>query len=125
MARFAMLAPIFVSIVFGCAGRAAAPPVDPDQPFPGDWDDIAAAALTATMEVGAVIESSSVGPDTATFQIRDHQGRPGTLEATREGDAIQASASIGRFGDPEAEQRLLNELARRLDQLHGVDYAPR
>jgi len=91
----------------------------------GDWDDVSAAAIVGVDAIHATIEASRVTDETARFRLRLVDGSPGVLEVTRDGDELIADASLGRFGDPEAEQRLLDAFTRRLEQLHGVDYAPR
>lgn len=100
--------------------------MDATQPFPGDWEDLTAAAGVGAQAISAAVEASEIGEDKATFEFRDVAGRPIVLEVSRVGDGLlSATAQAGRFGDEETEQRLLNAFAHRLEQLHGVAYAPR
>ena len=125
--------PCFVAVIvcslFGCSGGgpvSSTPPAGPSTiEAVGDWDDVGAAATYAVEAGEAAIEDVAVGDARAVFSLRGVGGEPGVLEATRgEGDEIVASCSIGRFGDERRQRRVLEAFARRLGQLHGVEYAP-
>ncbi len=97
----------------------------------GDWND-----LDAALEVGqlvaevAVVGSSPPASDPRRFELVTGSDEPGWLVAQRPGTRgddpgpIHMSARLGRFGDAPRERRLLDAIARRLEELSGVDSAP-
>lgn len=93
---------------------------------PGDWDDLdAALSAAASRNELAVLRTNAQAPDRRVYDLLAANARPARLEATRDPDGlIHLTATIGRFGDPQAEQRLLRDLAHRLQQLHNVPHAP-
>jgi len=76
----------------------------------------------------AIVRSTRPGPDTRVYELTDVRDRRTWLRFRRlapgEPDVegpIRVSASVGRFGDPKKERRLLNVLDRRLDRLIRID----
>jgi hypothetical protein len=97
-----------------------------DVPIPGDWDDVRVAAGVGVGAIEASILDTTASDEEIRFDLVTIRSEPGLLTVRRAGpDSVRATASVGRFGDPAREQRLLHAFARRLEQLHGVDYAPR
>lgn len=103
-----------------------------------DWDDVDAALDVGLLDAECAIVSDTrprrgVRYHTVTYTLRTIQGEPGTVTFSRsaEGPAdprgpepITAQASIGRYRDADRERRLLASVARRLEALAGVDWAP-
>lgn len=92
----------------------------------GDWGDLdAAVSAAASRSELAVERRESPEEGVRVYVLRSVASRPGRLEAVRAEDgSIVLTASIGRFGDPAAETRLVRDVATRLRQLQGVDSAP-
>jgi hypothetical protein len=109
------------------AGRAATEPRPPTvRSVTGDWDDVEAAVIVgaAKAEV-AILWPPTVEPDRQVYELLGVAGEPGRLEASlAEDGSIVLTCSIGRFGNPAAESRLVRAVAQRLRDLHGRDYAP-
>lgn len=95
-------------------------------PVAGDRDDVAR-ALTIGLEAAeaAQLEAAWAG-DTFTASFLKVESRQGVATATDLGDGqFSLSAYIEPGGDRVAQERLLNAWARRLEQLYGVEWAPR
>ncbi len=112
-----------------CASEAVAPPstISISRLGDGDWDDIDAAvdAGMSAAEVARVDASTSPDGRTRTYELRASTDEPAWLVARREEDGrVGLGARVGRFGDPEREQKLVRGVAERLKTLHGVDWAP-
>lgn len=110
----------------------------------GDRDDIwAAVTLAMTSNEMAVVDAYYDPPDSRTYfitTIRDEPvrlvltgpgfGEGGTIYGPMydgpfgRGGEITIEATVGRFGDPERERRLVRDVARRLEQLSGVRVSP-
>lgn len=91
----------------------------------GDFDDIdAAVRVAATKAEVAVVSSRALSQDAIEYELVTLTGEPGRLRVERRNDNLQAECSIGRFGDPERENRLLEALRSRLRDLYGVEWAP-
>ena len=93
---------------------------------PGDRDDVARALLVALEAAEAAQLDGGWDGDvfTATFLIVE--AREGTARAVDLGDGGFALwAFIEPDGDVLRQQRLVDAWARRLEQLQGVDWAPR
>ncbi len=88
----------------------------------------------------AVVDSSQPNPGEWVFELRTVRDEPAVLRARRaDGPAgadlerpaptgpvpIELAARVGRFGDPDHQRALVRAVARRLERLAGVDYAPR
>ncbi|MBL8990728.1 MAG: hypothetical protein JNJ48_04010 [Phycisphaerae bacterium] len=103
-----------------------------------DWDDIDAA-----LDVGLLAGECAVVSDdrprrgvvahAVTFTLRTIQGEPGTVTFRRQAEGpadprgpepITGEAVLGRYRDADRERRLLAAVARRLEALAGVDWAP-
>ncbi len=126
--RFALLHALFVSIMIGCSGPTTsnAPSVSRGQPIAGDWHDLLPAANVAASSVDGAVESSVIDESVATISLRLATGTRGRLTVhRRDDDLLDVDVALGPFGQETDEQTFLNEFARRLEQLRGVDYAPR
>ncbi len=110
-----------------------------------DWNDVDAAVLHGVQisEMG-IVETLPAEADRRVFRLRTIGDEPAVLivsrstgaRATRgvEGvgattglggpEGIKLEARVGRFGNREKEQRLVNAVRARLGRLSGVDYAP-
>lgn len=119
-----------LAILPGCAApiRTIEPTEGPTTlgPVPADRDDVPRALLVALEHVEAALLEGAWDGNTysATFLIIEN--RQGHASATHDpqGQAT-LSAMIEPSGDRRAQQRLLEAWARRLRQLHGVEWAPR
>lgn len=97
----------------------------------GDWDDVDAAILVGLEQAEmAQLRRRSPGPDEVVVELLTLRDQPGTLRLTREpptGDGptrITIEASVGRVREPDLERRLVRAVARRLEDLRGVEFAP-
>jgi hypothetical protein len=76
--------------------------------------------------IEAAILKTDASDDEFRFELVTIRSEPGLLTVRRAGpNAVTAEASVGRFGDPDRERRLVQAFTTRLRQLHAVDYAPR
>lgn len=112
-----------------CASESASPPaaIGLSKLGDGDWDDIDAAVDVgmSAAEVARVDARTSPDGRTRTYELRTSTDEPAWLIARREEDGrVGLGARVGRFGDPEREQKLVRGVAERLKSLHGVDWAP-
>lgn len=76
----------------------------------------------------ATLEDSEAA---ARFELRTSLNEPVIVEAARVAhlqpaprDLITLRAGVGRFGDDSRERALLVRIARRLSDLHAVEFAP-
>lgn len=106
----------------------------------GDWADLTPAVDAACTPNELAIESiADPGPFERVFTFRLLSGESGSLRAravgkpadqTLPGGSIQSPtpielhATLGFFGMPDREARLVRDVRRRLEQLSGVDVAP-
>lgn len=94
--------------------------VPADRPHPAPhgirWSDMHASIIEATIESEMAVTQYELTDKAGHYLIRTVDGRPGRLEVVRRDDELMydATASIGRFGDPDAEAMLLNALRRHL-----------
>lgn len=95
----------------------------------GDWDDVEAAVLVGAPKAEAVILDSTLEGNEYIFRLKTVRDEPGRLVARRDAATagqdpgpIHLSATIGLFGNPEAERRLLRAVRDRLEALAGVSY---
>jgi len=115
--------------LISCAGATITPPgaISISRLGAGDWDDIDAAVdagMTAA-EVARVDASTSPDGLTRTYELRTITDEPAWLVARREESGrVGLGASVGRFGNPEHEAKLVRGVAERLRVLFGVDWAP-
>jgi hypothetical protein len=94
-----------------------------------DWDDLDAAVLAAVGPNETALLAWSKDELEQVFLLRTIRDEEGRLVARREQAApdpvrIDLTCQIGLFGDPPAEQAILEATRRRLAELAGVDYRP-
>lgn len=95
-------------------------------PTPGDRDDIERALPIGLEAAQAALLQGRWQGDTYDASFLIVESREGQATATDHGDGtFTLSAYIGPDGDQTAQQKLLKAWARRLKQLHGVEWAPR
>lgn len=112
-----------------CASESAPPPatIALSKLGDGDWDDIDAAVDVGMSAAEAARVDARTSPDgrTRTYELRTSTDEPAWLVARREEDGrVGLGARVGRFGDPQREEKLVRGVAERLKSLHGVDWAP-
>lgn len=119
------------ALLGGCAsgsGARAGPMFQPPSELEtaGDWDD-----LGASVQVGAEQSEMAVlhgpreaGASPVQFDLLTNLHEPVRLEAWRASERIRLRAGVGRFGDQGRERALLRNIARRLEDLKGVEFAP-
>lgn len=92
----------------------------------GDWDDTDASVSVGVEAIEAALTSvHQPAPGRREYRLKRVNGEVGLLVIERgEGDVLNLTASIGPLGDPERERKLVQAVRRRLDQLHGVEFAP-
>jgi hypothetical protein len=103
----------------------------------GDWDDLDAAVEVAASKVEmSVLSSTDPSSNPRVFRLVTVTDEPGRLTVRRSPptrppgasppapELFQVEASVGRFGDPQREQALIDAFRRRLEALAGVDFAP-
>jgi hypothetical protein len=130
-----------VPFIAGCGGRH---PIEPQNAkiiqggleVQADWNDVIPSVLLAVswVEMAVVRGPDAKAIDTATeqqFELLTAGDEPAVLTARRASltsgsspIAIRLDARVGRFGNPDAEHRLLSAVARRLEQLAGIEVAP-
>jgi hypothetical protein len=97
----------------------------------GDWDDVDAAvdAGGAKAEM-AIVSITATGPNGRAYELRSIRDEPVWLVVDRLGQAgpgpirMSMRCTVGRFGNPEAQRRLLGAVERRLRELIGDRYVP-
>ena len=95
-------------------------------PVPGDRDDVARALLIALESAEAVLLEGRWRGETYTASFLMVESRQGRATATLGADGgLMLSAFVEPAGDEIAQRTLLDAWARRLEQLHGVAWAPR
>lgn len=95
-------------------------------PVPGDREDIPRALAIGLEAAEAALLTGSWEGQTYTASFLIVENREGVATATHLGDGTYTlTAHVEPDGDQRAQERLLNAWARRLRQLHGVDWAPR
>lgn len=118
-------------LLMGCAvgpGYEIVPTQGPSTqgPVPGDRDDIRRALHLGLENAEAALLTGSWDGQTYTASFLIVESREGVATATHLGDGTYSlTAFVQPLGDKRAQERLLNAWARRLRQLHGVDWAPR
>jgi hypothetical protein len=133
--RMTIAAMLLGPALFGCKGVPTPLPVwttlveeGSELVLQGDWDDVDAAVRTGASHAEMAVVEGVAEPDRREFQLRSISGETGKMIATRlspgEPSRIRLVARLGHFGNPEAERRLLGFVAKRLEQLRGVDWAP-
>jgi hypothetical protein len=120
-----------LALLAGCAvgpGYEIVPTDGPTTlgPTPGDRDDVPRALDVALSEAEAAKLTGSWDGDTYTARLLIVENREGVATATHlGGGSYTLTAFVEPDGDQLAQQRLLSAWARRLVQLHGVEWAPR
>ncbi len=120
-----------LALLAGCAvgpGYEIVPTDGPTTlgPTPGDRDDVPRALDVALSDAEAAMLSGAWEGDTYTARLLVIENREGVATASRVGDGLYTlTAFVEPDGDQVAQQRLLDTWARRLRQLHGVEWAPR
>lgn len=95
-------------------------------PVSADRDDIPRALDLGLENAEAALLAGSWDGETYTASFLIVESREGVATATHLGDGTYTlTAHVQPLGDQRAQERLLNAWARRLGQLHGVDWAPR
>ncbi|MEO1008995.1 MAG: hypothetical protein AAFX79_10530 [Planctomycetota bacterium] len=115
----------------GCAGYAPSPIEPTDGPSSvattrGDWDDVPRALAVALAAGEAALLDADRTPDRYAASLLVIEDRRGTATARRNADgSIELRVFVEPAGDRVAQARLLRAWRRRLDQLYGVEFAPR
>lgn len=121
---------LFVLALGGCStvGHEIVPTGARDTlgPVPGDRDDVPRALPIGLEAAEAALLSGAWDGDTYTASFLIVEDREGVATATDHGDGtLTLTAFVEPGGDLVAQRRLLKAWARRLEQLHGVEWAPR
>lgn len=128
---------ILAALLTGCA---PARPVAPD-PAMGpatleiyaEWRHIEPSMQIAVRRAEMAITDRQTAPATKRFELQSVRDESGWLVVTPLVDEpfphdepipMRVETSIGLFGNPSAERRLLRALTDRLDQLRGREWAP-
>jgi hypothetical protein len=107
-----------------------------------DYDDIdAAVGVAAGKNEMAVVWANGVTDSPRRFYLRTVRDEPVYLFIGRQpsfdrppardpkapdpGEHLLMRCTVGRFGDERREEDLLDAVRKRLDELHGKDWAPR
>jgi hypothetical protein len=97
----------------------------------GDWDDVESAILVGLDQAEmAQLRRRTPSADEVVVELITLRDQPGTLRLSREpatGDGptrITIEASVGRAREAELERGLVRAVARRLEDLRGVEFAP-
>jgi len=97
----------------------------------GDWSDVEAAVDVSVTRAEVAVTSTAFEPSRMQFGLVTATDEVGELVVLREdasgngeGVPIRLEVHIGRFGDAPRELRLLEAVAKRLEQLRGRDVAP-
>jgi len=120
-------------LLVGCATTSA-----PDSPFradaptsqhAGDWNDVDSAVIWGVNNAEWVIHRQwDVDAQTRLYELRNSEGVSAHLRLHRPPanaiDQLEITATVGPIGDAAAERELISVVARRLNQLHGVEVAP-
>jgi len=124
---------ICTTLLAGCATTNV-----PDSPFladaatsqhPGDWDDVDSAVIWGVNNGEWVIHRQwDVDAQTRLYELRNSEGVSAHLQIHRSPanttDQLDITATVGPIGDAAAERKLIALVARRLEELHGVEVAP-
>ncbi len=95
-------------------------------PIPGDRDDVARALPIGLEAAEAALLMGAWDGDTYGASFFVVESREGAVTAIDHGNGtFTLSAFIEPDGDLVAQNRLLKAWARRLEQLQGVEWAPR
>ncbi|OAB63869.1 hypothetical protein AY599_25830 [Leptolyngbya valderiana BDU 20041] len=122
---------LFAGLLVGCnvgPDREIVPTNDPSVlgPVPGDRDDVERALLIGLESAQAALLRGAWDGDTYGASFLAIESRQGDVSATDHGNGtLTLRAFIEPDGDRDAQQALLQAWARRLEQLHGVEWAPR
>lgn len=116
--------------LWACASTPDSTPTFPDTAHraaaPGDWDDIDAAVEIGGAQAEWVIAQWWYeGEATRFYRLRNALGAEALVRIGKPAQPgpLEITASIGPLGDAAAERTLVDRIARRLGQLHGVDAA--
>lgn len=91
----------------------------------GDWNDLDAALLVAASEAEMAVVSSEGDDSAFSAELTTPRDDRVTVWVTRQAaDRFEVRVRAGLFGDPESERRLVGAFSRRLEQLHGREWAP-
>lgn len=100
----------------------------------GEWRDVERSVEVGVRRAEMAVIDVRVAAGEKRFRLETVRGEPGWLVAQPEVDApfphdveipIRLEASVGLFGNPEAERRLLRAVSERLRDLSGREWAPR
>lgn len=105
----------------------------PRQPVPAtratvvaDWNDLEAAVLVAASRTETSLVDWRQDAARAEFELASIRDEPVMVTARRQapGDPspVDLTCWFGPFGDAGRQARFLKEIARRLEDLRGVDY---
>jgi hypothetical protein len=115
----------------GATGAVAMPAGGSGRRVVADWDDVhPAVSLMAQQVEMAMLDWSPGHRGVAAareqrFELLTVGDEPAELVARREdGGVIELSARVGRFGDARRERALVEVVARRLEDLAGVEVRP-
>jgi len=88
----------------------------------GDWDDIWASVWAAALkDEMAVVDTVDDADGGKTFDLVGTDDQRTVVKAKADGTTIYLWAKVGRFGNPEREQGLLDLVDKRLRMLFGRD----
>ena len=102
----------------------------------GDWDDVTAAVFYAATKTEMAmtgngpefVETGDTGTVRALYLLHTIKDTLVHFEVRKQTAAasgpVGVTCRIGRFSDPELEQRFIRSFRRRLKQLKGRDVAP-
>lgn len=97
----------------------------------GDWSDVEAAVDVSVTRAEVAVTATTFEASRMKFVLVTATDELGELVALREDASgngenvpIRLEAHFGRFGDAPREVRLLEAVAKRLEQLRGRDVAP-
>lgn len=97
-----------------------------------DFDDVDAAVDAAVGRVEAAVLSSKQTTEGWEYELVLLHGEPGRLKVSKAGSPVDSEsagilevrAALGLWGMPSLERKLESDVATRLNQLSGVDFAP-
>ena len=123
---------VLLGVLGGCGspGVISGAPVTQPLEVVADWNDVEAAVFAASGRVEMAIVSQERALTRHAFELRTIRDEPAELLFTREDGAkreqipIMVWCRVGRFGDAEREAQVLRAVAKRLEDLAGVGFAP-
>jgi hypothetical protein len=128
--------PLVLVLLLG-VGCAATPPskglttIHTSREVVADWNDVDAAVEVALHQVQMAMDHTEASSDELEkrFPLWTVTDEPATLTIRREAigqesQRLTLEASVGRFGDPARESRLIHAVRHRLKSLAGKTHAP-